>query len=174
MKNPIRILQEEHHLLLQAIETGSDIQKVNDNIVFYNLMRDFIIFIRNYTEIYHHPKEETILYPLLQNRSENMSEEFIHEICDNHEDFKSLIAEIENHYVMYDFKQLRKAMITYLELLKEHIKRENKIILSVADKFLTETEKENIYNLFEKIDKSNGEKEELKKALYKINMQIIN
>lgn len=102
-----------------------------------------------------------------------MSEEFIHEICDNHEDFKSLIAEIENHYVMYDCTQLRNAMSSYFELLSEHIIRENKIILSVAAEFLTPLEKENIYKLFEKMDKLNGEKEELKKILYKINMQII-
>ncbi len=172
MKNPIKILQEEHKLLLQAVETGKEIQKISDNIVYRDLMHDFIIFIRNYTEIYHHPKEENVLYPLLQNRSKAMSSEFIHEICDNHEDFKSLIAEIENHYVMFDYKQLRKSIAAYFDLLSEHIKRENKIILSAASEILTINEKENIYNQFETIDKKNGEKEELTKDLYKMSLKM--
>lgn len=168
MKDPIRILQDEHTFLLEAIDTGRALQKTIDNKVYYNLMHDFIIFIRNFTEIYHYPKEENILYPLLQNRSAAMTEEFIHEISDNHEDFKSMIADIENHYMMHDYIQLRKTMNNYFEVLVEHIKRENKIILSVADKILSITEKKNIYNQFEKTDKKNGEKEELKKELYKI------
>lgn len=173
MKDPVRILLEEHTLLLKAIETGRDIQEVSDDTTYSNLMNDFIIFIRNYTEIYHHPKEESILYPLLQNRSSAMSAEFIFEICDNHEDFKSMIASIENHFVACDYKQLRKDMFNYFKLLTDHIQRENIIILSVASDILTIEEKENIYNLFETIDKTNGEKEELTKTLYKIIMKTI-
>ena len=168
MKDPIRILQDEHTVLLEAIITGRALQKTIDNTVYYKLMHDFIIFIRNFTEIYHYPKEENILFPLLQNRSAAMTKEFIHEISDNHEDFKSMIAEIENHYMIQDSIQLRKTMNNYFEVLAEHIKRENKIILSAADKILSITEKKNIYDQFEKTDKKNGEKEELKKELYKI------
>ena len=172
MQNPIELLQEEHTLILKAIEIGKDIQKVPENKVYYRLMHDYILFIRNYTEIYHYPKEENILYPVLQNRSKAMSSEFMHEICDNHEDFKSMIADIENYYVMFDYKQLRKAMTNYFELLTNHIKRENKIILGAAAEILTVNEKENIYNQFETIDKKNGEKEELTKGLYKISLKM--
>lgn len=173
MKNPIKILQEEHLLLLQAIETGKQIQKIEDDNLYYTIIHDFIVFIRNYSEIYHHPKEENVLYPLLKNRSEKMNADFMHEICDNHEDFKSLIAEIENLYVICDYKNLRKAMLNYFKVFEEHIKRENAIILSVAEKLLTEAEKENITNLFNKIDEKNGDKENLKKEFYKIRLQLV-
>ncbi|HEX7413934.1 MAG TPA: hypothetical protein VF411_12650, partial [Bacteroidia bacterium] len=90
MKNPIELLQKEHEIMLQAVATGKEIQKVTEEKLYFSLVHDYIIFIRNFTEIYHYPKEENVLFPMLRNRSEKMNAEFIYEICDNHEDFKSL------------------------------------------------------------------------------------
>jgi len=171
MKNPIELLQEEHTFILEAIEIGKEIQKVEEDKVYFNLIHDFILFIRNYTEIYHYPKEENIFYPLLRNRSEKMTDEFIHEVCDNHEDFKSMMAEIENAFTAHDYSLLRNTMGKYIAALEDHIKRENKIILSAANKLLKENELESISKEFKILDEKYGDKEQLIKNLYKINLQ---
>ncbi len=172
MTNPINKLQEEHKLLLQAVKTASQIQKIQDDKIYYSIMHDVILFFRNFSEIYHHPKEENILYPLLQNKSSKMSEEFLHELCDNHADFKSLIGDIENYYVLYDYRQLRQAFSSYLELLSNHIKRENKIILSIAGDLLTNEEKEIISEKFDELDERHGDKKQLIKDFYKLSLQV--
>lgn len=172
MKNPIKILKEEHNLLLHAIETGKHIQDLKDNEYYYELMHDLIIFFRNFTEIYHYPKEENILYPILRSRSEKMSPEFIHEICDNHDDFKAMVAEIENHYLLHNYLSLRITMKKYLEELADHIRTENHVIFSVAGQLLSEKECEEIYDEFMDVDKKYGEKQELRKSYFKMLNQL--
>lgn len=172
MNNPIQILLDEHTVLLKAVELSNILQKTEDDTSYRNLLHDVILFFRNFTEIYHHPKEELYLYPLLRNRSENMNEKFIKEICDNHEDFKSLMADTENFYVSYQFKMLRSAFAAYLKLMKEHILRENSIVLSVAEQMLTQEELKSIAQHFKELDEKNGEKEELIKNFKKISLQF--
>ncbi len=165
-------MQEEHNLLLHAVETAKHVNDLKDNEYYYELMHDLIIFFRNYTEIYHHPKEENILYPVLRSRSENMSATFIHEICDNHEDFKALVAEIENHYVLRNYAFLRITMKKYLDELTEHIHTENQVILSVAKQLLSKEESAMIYDEFMKVDEKFGEKQALRKGYFKLLNQL--
>ncbi|CAG0962168.1 MAG: hypothetical protein HND27_03600 [Bacteroidetes bacterium] len=172
MNNPIHILLDEHAVLLKAVESSHMLQKVTDDTSYRNLLHDVILFFRNFTETYHHPKEEDFLYPLLRNRSENMNEKFIKEICDNHEDFKSLMADTENFYVSYNFKMLRSTFGAYLKLMKDHILRENTIVLSVAEQMLTQDELKSIAQHFKNLDEKNGEKEELIKNFKKISLQF--
>ena len=168
----INILLEEHKLLLQAIKTTRTIQKIEDNEAYYKQLHNIILFLRNFTEIYHHPKEENIFYPMLRNRSEGMSTEFIRETCDYHEDFKPMVFDIESSYLDYDYCQLRKATDRYITALEEHIRRENEIILSVAHSLLDEEELASLSKAMQKHDDEYGYKEELIKDLYKINMQL--
>ena len=172
MNNPVEILQEEHRQLLYAVHVARQIQKVDDEETYRELVRDMIIFLRNYTEAYHHPKEEYYLYPLLQNRARSMSEEFVHEVCDNHQEFKALMAAIENHYVMYDYRLLRKTMNDYLDVLSEHIRRENKVVLGVADKLLTAQETRKMAADFAVLDKQDGGKNSLEKNLENLSKKI--
>lgn len=168
----IHILLDEHKLLMKAIETTRQIQKVEDNKFYHKSMNDMILFFRNFSETYHHPKEENILYPALQSRSANLSPEFIHEICDNHEDFKWLMAAIENAFVIHDYKLLRDLASQYIAYMEEHIKKENKIILSVAKELLDEKEMESISKAFVSHDEKSGDKEELIKNFYKMNLEL--
>ena len=174
MKNPITTLLEEHATLSKAISIARKVQKVNDEITYRELMHNLIIFFRNFTEFHHHPKEEDILYPLLRNRTENMTEEFVHEICDNHEDFKVAIAEMETHYVNYNTVMLRKIMDNYLDCYEKHILEENKVVLEVASGLISDDEKTMINNEFLMLEKNKrlNSKEELNDLLQKINLAV--
>lgn len=170
--DPVKILLEEHKILLQAIEATRQLQKTDDDKAFHSTMHNVILFFRNFSETYHHPKEETIFYPLLRNRSANVSPEFLHDICDNHEDFKVLVGEIENAFVYYDYPRLRELVNQYLHLFEEHIKRENKIILSVANQLLFPEEKEAAAIAFNELDEKHGEKQNLINDFNKIKLNI--
>jgi hemerythrin-like domain-containing protein len=174
MKNPILTLLEEHGTISNAIEIARKVQLIEDDLSYRKLMHDLIIFFRNYTEMHHHPKEEDILYPLLRKKLENMSEEFIHEIFDNHEDFKSSIAEMENHYINYNSSRLRMSMDNYLDAYEKHIIEENKVVLKMAGDLISDEEKKNIHDLFLQLDEKNriSSKEELNELMNKISLSI--
>jgi hemerythrin-like domain-containing protein len=172
MKNPIKLLHDEHQLLLSAVNLGMELQKVNDNETYRTLVRDYLLFIRNYTELFHYPKEEDFLYPLLKNRSEKMDEDFMHEICDEHEDFRYFIAEIEIHYANCDYTRLKATMKNYLNEMFNHINRENKIILGVASKLLSKKELEKLYFDFIEFDQHQGDKSELEKDFLKLKLKL--
>lgn len=157
----INILLEEHKLLLQAIETTRQIQKIEDNEIYYTQIRGIILFFRNFTEIYHHPKEDDILYPLLRNRSTVISPEFLYEVCDNHDDFKSMIADIEDTYLFYHYDQLRNATDIYIQALEKHIKKEDEVVLSIAATLLNEDELETVLREFKNHDERYGYKDDL-------------
>ena len=157
----INILLEEHNLLLQAVETARRIQKISDNDTYYTQIRGIILFFRNFTEIYHHPKEDNILYPMLRKHKLNKSEEFIYEVGDNHDEFKRMIADIENTYLFYNCEQLRKTTAIYIQALADHVRKENQIVLSVAESLLDLEELEKASKQFELLDEKIGYKEDL-------------
>ena len=174
MQNPITTLLEEHATLSKAIAIARKVQQVDDEITYRELMHGLIIFFRNFTEFHHHPKEEDILYPLLRNRTANMTEEFVHEICDNHEDFKESIAEMESHYVNYNTTMLRKIMENYLNCYEKHILEENKVVLDVVVNLISDEEKSTLNKQFQILENGKGinGKEELNNLLQKINLAV--
>ncbi|HQQ94906.1 MAG TPA: hemerythrin domain-containing protein [Bacteroidia bacterium] len=172
MRNPLKILQEEHNILLSAVKLGLNIQKVENNEEYRHLVNDFILFIRNYSEIYHFPKEEQFLYPILRNRSEQMGEEFLYEIYDNHEDFRAMVSEIEIHFANYNHDLLRSVMTRYLREMFDHMNQENRVVLNNASALLTEQEMESLYEKFMIHDEKHGEKKHLERDFYKISVEL--
>jgi hemerythrin-like domain-containing protein len=157
----INILLEEHRLLLQAVETAKRIQGISDNDTYYTQIRGIILFFRNFTEIYHHPKEDNILYPMLRKHKLNKSEEFINEVGDNHDEFKRMIADIENTYLFYNCNQLRKTTAVYIQAMADHVRKENQIVLSIAESLLDAEELEKALQQFESFDEKVGYKDDL-------------
>lgn len=174
MINPVQVLHEEHMTLLEAITTAKEVQRIQDNKQYRWLIHDLILFFRNYTEIYHHPKEEQILYPILKNRAEKMNDRFMYELCDNHDDFKAMIADIENYFESRDYRMLRKTIDTYLLELAEHIEKEEREILHISANLLSKMELENVNDDFKILDGKLGENEKnkLEKIIQNINLQL--
>lgn len=174
MLTPVEILHREHMVLLEAVNTTRDVQKIQDNKQYRWLLHDLILLFRNYTEIYHHPKEEQILYPVIINRAEKTNDRFMYELCDNHDDFKAMMADIENYFDSRDYRMLRKTVDTYLNELTEHIEKEEREIIYISDKLLTLAEIEKINEEFKNLDDKLGEneKEKLEAIIQNINSQL--
>ena len=58
------------------------------------------------------------------------------------------MAAIEDAFVIYDYKQLRDLVSQYITYIDEHITRENKMIMSLIPKILSEKELETIKLLY--------------------------
>ena len=159
MNNPIRVLREEHLLLQNAIKTAQQMQGIADNEIYHGKVHDIILFFRNFTETYHYPKEDSILYPVLKTRS--IDPRVFKDLQNDHEDLEGLLADIIDAHVSYDYSTLRILMTRYLNLLSAQIATEDAAILSIADGLLSKEESGNIYNEFAALDKKDGLKETL-------------
>jgi hemerythrin-like domain-containing protein len=153
-------LKDEHEgikLMLNIIEIiSNNLEKGNElNITHYEKILEFI---KGFADKCHHGKEEDILFPALIDHG--MSKEggpiavMLHEHQLGRGYIKSLSIAFE------DFKkgnnQSVKAIISssmsYIELLRNHIEKENNILFMMADKALNETEQSEIFDAFEKLE----------------------
>ena len=168
MNNPINVLKDEHELLLSAISTAKQIQEIRNNEQYHNKVHDMILFFRNFTELYHHPKEDQILYPVIKGRNKHVSDELIHELCNHHEDLEQLLADVIDAHVAYEYTNLRQTMDRYLKELSAQIESENLTILNVADGLLSDEESGSLFEEFLALDRKDGTKDTLHKRYAKI------
>lgn len=168
MNNPVNILREEHELLMDAIKKARQVQTIHDNDLYHTLMHDIILFFRNFNEICHFPKEDRILYPLLQGRTEKINGTFVDDLCNRHEDLEQFISEIVDAHVLYDHRTVRLAMDKYLDEQAELIEAEERDILSIADALLSVPESNEVYHAFVQNDARHGVISTIKNSYSKI------
>ena len=169
MHDPIKVLQAEHHALRSALHTASQIQAIKDDDLYRTRVHDIILFFREFTERYHYPKEDGILYPVLR---DVVGAEVISDMYDSHEDMEQLLADIIDAHVNYDHALLRSSMDMYINKLRSQIDREDKELLEEAGRSLSPAQASKIYQEFIDLDKKDGLKEVLYKNYHKISAQM--
>lgn len=172
MNNPVQILQEEHKLLLSAIDTARHIQEIDDNELYHKLVHDVILFFRNFTEICHFPKESQVLYPILRDKLDDDGARRLDSIQNEHEDMELLIAEIIDAFVSYDNRTVRVALQHYTDELSRIIAKEEQWVLPLAEQTLTAAESAAIFEEFTRLDKKDGVIVTVRNGYYKVMEQL--
>jgi hemerythrin-like domain-containing protein len=153
-------LKDEHEgikLMLTIMETISDdLGKGKElNIIHYEKI---LGFITGFADKCHHGKEEDILFPALGNHG--MSKEggpiavMLHEHQLGRDHIKSLSTAF-NLFKSGDKTAINSIIsysLSYVNLLRNHIEKENNILFIMADKILDETEQSKIFDAFEKLE----------------------
>ena len=153
-------LKDEHEgikLMLNVMETiCTDLEKGKE--LNRNHFGKILDFIKGFADKCHHGKEEDVLFPALVNHG--MSKEggpiavMLHEHQLGRDHIKSLSSAFE------ELKRGNKPAITniisssrsYIELLRNHIEKENNILFMMADKVLNEKEQSIVFDDFEKLE----------------------
>jgi len=153
-------LKDEHEgikLMLNILETiCNDLEKGKElNINHFEKILDFI---KGFTDKCHHGKEEDILFPDLVDhglpKEGGPISVMLHEHQLGRDNIKSLSRAFD------EFKGGNKLAITniisgsrsYVELLRNHIEKENNILFMMADRVLDEKEQSKISDDFEKLE----------------------
>lgn len=153
-KKTSKILSDEHKYILKVIEA---LEKEADNIQSGKIpneefLRKAISFIRNYADKFHHAKEEDILFTKMC-INENLHCNPIPQMLSEHEQGRSFVKGIEQGITERNRKKIVENALGYINLLREHIFKEDNILYPMADDALNdETEKEMLKE-FEKINK---------------------
>ncbi|WP_320053173.1 hemerythrin domain-containing protein [uncultured Acetobacteroides sp.] len=133
-----------------AIEQGKE-----PNVAHYERIVDFL---KGFADKCHHGKEEDILFPELEKHGipneggpvgvmlseHRKGREYIKALADALEDLK---AGNKNAA-----KGIVEASAGYVQLLRNHIEKENNVLFMMADKVLDEKEQSEIYEAFERLE----------------------
>ena len=117
-----------------------------------------IEFIKGFADKCHHGKEEDILFPAMVNHGIPREGGPIAVMLNEHQLGRGHIKSLSNAFE--EFKDGNKLAINniisssmnYVELLRNHIEKENNVLFMMADKALNETEQSKIFDAFEKLE----------------------
>lgn len=153
-------LKDDHEgikIMLSIMEEiSNDLEKGKEiNSVHY---AKIIEFIKGFADKCHHGKEEDILFPAMVNHGMPKEGGPIAVMLNEHELGRGHIKSLSSAFE--EFKDGNKLAINniisssrnYVELLRNHIEKENNILFMMADNILSESEQSEIFEAFEKLE----------------------
>jgi len=157
--NPIQILMDEHEVIsaVQELVNKAGNQWENDAGQYAADVRRLLVFFREYSDGFHHRKEEKVLFPLLAGHPEFMQQGLIAELEEHHEMFRQYARECAQALEKGEWAASHHILRRYMSDLLDHIAVENDELFVMAGNLLDEREMEKIFFLFKDIDAGLGE-----------------
>ncbi|MEM2058502.1 MAG: hemerythrin domain-containing protein [Thermoproteota archaeon] len=160
MNDPLEKLEEEHRVIekvIGALKHMVEAMKRDVNPPVEDL-RKSVDFLRTFADKCHHSKEEEVLFRVLEERGVPRSGGPIGVMLQEHEQGRSLIKEMlraveaiekgnEHGYIVFSEKAS-----SYIELLEDHISKEDNVLYPIGRNILGKKEMENLSEDFEKIE----------------------
>ncbi len=157
--NPAEMLMKEHSTIeqVESVIHSMDGLWEKDHEKYRAMVSKLLYFFREYSDVFHHRKEEEVLFPELINHPDFLLNEIIDELEEHHEMFREYTKEIED---LIESDELIKAHVLlkrYVNDLLDHIAVENDELFSIAENLFTDSQLENMYFRFKDIDLELGE-----------------
>ena len=162
---PTDILMREHALILQALESLCRAQKkIEEN---RQLPKDFFVkalaFLREFTDQFHHFKEEYLMFGLLALKKGGAFDGPIGSLRYQHERCRACINEMANSLDGYAdgddiaTTRLLENLSAYISLLRRHIYQEDHTFFKMALQELSKEEEDLLLVQFKKEDQKMGD-----------------
>ena len=150
-----KILSGEHENILKVVDAlESEIGKLNNKNINALFFRKVIDFIRNYADKFHHAKEEDILFKEFNKCAEegrvhcNPVEQMLVE----HDEGRRCVKMMELGLDENNKEELIKGSGGYINLIREHIFKEDNILYPMIEETLGDKPKKSIIAQFNKIN----------------------
>ena len=150
-----KILSGEHENILKVVDAlESEIGKLNNKNINALFFRKVIDFIRNYADKFHHAKEEDILFKEFNKCAEegrvhcNPVEQMLVE----HDEGRRCVKMMELGLDENNKEELIKGSGGYINLIREHILKEDNILYPMIEETLGDKTKKSIIAQFNKIN----------------------
>lgn len=153
----VEILKSEHGLILQAIENLSLAQKKIETGKQppKEFFEKAVVFVRNFTDKFHHFKEEYLMFGLLAQKKDGRFDGPIGALRYQHDRARTFINEIENALDGYangdeiEISRLLENLAAYIALLRRHIYEEDHIFFQMAEEEISDNEEKTLLMQFE-------------------------
>lgn len=167
--NPMQILRDEHEVICLAENIIKSLDKSweQDETKYLKNVTDLLKFFREYSDHFHHYKEEDVLFKELKNNPGFMLHEIITELEEHHIGFRESVVEISEALVRREWTAAQNLLNHYINNLLDHIAVENDELFIMAESVFSVEELERMYFKFEDIDNNlnKKKKKELEQSL---------
>ncbi len=157
---PTEELRNEHDgilLMLQILEEAGKVAGVGKGVELGQLGQ-IIEFFRVFVDRCHHGKEEEIFFPALERAGIPRQGGPIGVMLHEHQLGRGHVTRMGEALAKLQlgtelaYADLVKESTQYLELLRQHIRKENEVLFPMADKVLSQQEQENLTERFERLE----------------------
>jgi len=113
-----------------------------------------VYLIRNYADGFHHEKEERILFPALEVKGFSPNQGPVAVMLSEHVQGRNFVKAMAENIALYKngnraaLGQIFINMTGYVNLLRNHISKENNILFRMADRVLTEEDHKELLNRY--------------------------
>ncbi|MCI0478575.1 MAG: hemerythrin domain-containing protein [Anaerolineales bacterium] len=155
-----QVLRDEHEGILamlaiveaaaQRLQSGKDIPR--------DLMPNAVNFFRNFADKCHHGKEEDELFPAMEQRGVPKEGGPIGAMLAEHDQGRAFVramSDAANRYAQGDqsaVTALVQNTLGYVNLLRQHIWKENNVLFQMADQVLADADQEKLSAAFDNIE----------------------
>jgi len=157
---PTETLKHEHEVILMVLDTA---QREAETIgatakVDAERIRKFLDFFLNFADRCHHSKEEKLLFRRMIERGFPSEAGPIAVMLAEHDQGRAHLKAVEESLPAASggdasaTAEVRDHLIGYVELLRQHIDKENNVLYIMADQILTANDQTDLASAFEKVE----------------------
>lgn len=155
------VLMTEHRAIervLEVLEKMMDIYETEDRLDVRTLS-DIVDFLRNFADGCHHAKEEKLLFPTLNSKGMSFETGPVAVMMHEHVNGRGYIRGMASGMEKLDQepakakKEIMENARSYIDLLRQHIFKEDNILFPMADSLINEQEQKKLLADFERTEK---------------------
>lgn len=156
MSRPTHILKHEHRIIEQVLRAmnGMCVKLKTGGTVPVSVLNQTLDFIQNFADRYHHSREETILFPALEQCGLQPDSGALSFLKSEHNHERTLLAELELAIEEYEYgdadaaERFISAAEEFSRHLSEHIQQEDTILFTLTEEMLEDEEREALAKSF--------------------------
>jgi hemerythrin-like domain-containing protein len=159
MTGATKVLRDEHDAILRMLEVTEAVagQLESGQAVPADTLGGLLEFFRLFADRLHHGKEEDLLFPLLEEKGVPREGGPVGVMLAEHEQGRALIRQMAEKSAAYAEGSAEAGAgwvgpaRQYVELLRQHIDKENNILFVAAEKMLSADEQGELAKQFDKV-----------------------
>ena len=172
METATKNLENDHVNILRLIDVMEKmVLEISTSLKHIELV---VTLIRNYADDFHHGKEEHLFFPFLVKKGFSNEHGPVSVMIHEHEEGRKFVKEMETEIDNIkngdesSFTVLYENMQEYIDLLRAHISKENKVLFPLADKVLTQEDQEELLKEFAIVENTVLGKQQIMRLITKI------
>jgi len=154
---PIQMLVDEHQVIGSVLDAVEQVAREDNSrhVVPREFYEKAIDFFSTFADKCHHAKEEDLLFPALEARGIPREYGPIGCMLHEHEEGRGHVAAARNALPAaaegdaQARRTLEREMLAYVELLRQHIQKENEVLFIMGDQRMTQQDKDRLWKQFQ-------------------------
>ncbi len=140
-------------LTLNILEKICNLLKTNEEVDLVDITR-LIYFVKIFADECHHGKEEKLLFPAIKEIAVRRHRDLIEELLTEHVKLRDLIKSMQDAVLGESVRidTFVQSSIVYINLLRDHIEKENYGLLPICDARLSKKKQDELLKKFETLE----------------------